>query len=181
MDNRYSPMSLSSRQWFALHVCSRHEKVVDRLLLEKGFETFLPLMVKRSRVSLGRFREANIPLFPGYVFSCFYPSAEDYYQVRATTGVVNIVQTNARPAPIPDGEIESLKKLLAITVEYRISPSFVPSFVPGQTVIIKEGPLKGIRGEILRRKNRRLFVIRIALIRRMLEVDLSPLDLEGCF
>jgi len=76
---------------------------------------------------------------------------------------------------VPDAEIESIRTLLAHNIQCKPSPTFLS----GQRVIIKEGPLKGLQGEILRRKNRRLFVIKIALIRRMLEVDLSPLDLES--
>lgn len=174
MENRSSTMCSPSRQWFAVHVCSRHEKVVDRLLSEKGFETFLPVTIKRSRASVRRFREAYIPLFPGYVFSRFHPSSEDFYRVRATTGVVGVVQARTTPVPVPDAEIESIRMLLALNIQCKPSPAFLS----GQSVIIKEGPLKGLQGEILRRKNRRLFVIKIALIRRMLEVDLSPLDLE---
>ena len=163
------------RQWFAVHVCSRHEKLVDRLLSEKGFETFLPLTVKRSRASARRFREAYIPLFPGYLFSRFHPSNEDCYRVRATTGVVGVVQARTTPLPVPDAEIESIRRLLELNIECKPSPAFQT----GQKVIIKEGPLKGLRGEVLHRKNRCLFVIKIALIRRMLEVDLDPLNLES--
>ncbi len=175
MENRNPIIHLPSRQWFAVHVCSRHEKVVDRLLSEKGFETLLPLTVKRSRASVQRFREAYIPLFPGYLFSRFHPSNEDFYRIRATTGVVGLVQAGTAPVSVPDAEIESIRTLLAHNIQCKPSPTFLS----GQRVIIKEGPLKGLQGEILRRKNRRLFVIKIALIRRMLEVDLSPLDLES--
>lgn len=167
-------MCSPAHQWFAVHVCSRREKVVDRLLSDKGFETFLPLTVKRSRASARRFREAHIPLFPGYLFSRFHPSSEDFYRVRATTGVVGIVQARTTPVPVPDAEIESIRTLLELNIECKLSPAFLS----GQRVMIKDGPLRGLQGEILRRKNRRLFVIKIALIRRMLEVDLDPLDLE---
>jgi len=170
-------MCSPSRQWFAVHVCSRHEKVVDRLLSEKGLETFLPLMVRRSRASARRFREAHIPLFPGYLFSRFHISNEDLYRVRATTGVVDVVKARTIPVPVPDAEIESIRTLLALNI--RCKPS--PIFLSGQRVTIREGPLRGLQGEILRRKNRRLFVVKITLIRRMLEVDLSPLDIEIAF
>lgn len=162
------------QHWYALYTRSRYEKVVDRLLAEKGFETFLPLTVKRSPVSFRRFREAEIPLFPGYTFARFCASHEDLHEVRATTGVASIVGSRAGPILVPDAEIESVKTLLAQKVSWSLSSTFAL----GQRVIVTGGPLQGVQGEIVRRKNRQLFVVKIQLIRRMLEVAVSPLDLE---
>ncbi|HJZ68283.1 MAG TPA: transcription termination/antitermination NusG family protein [Blastocatellia bacterium] len=174
MEDHNSEMGSPLAQWFAVHVCSRREKVVERVLSEKGFETFLPLTVKRSRVSARRFREAQLPLFPGYLFSRFHPSVEHLYRIGATKGVVGVVRASATPVPVPDADIEAIKIVLASKIECSTSPTFSS----GQKVIIKEGPLRGLQGEVLHRKNRHLFVIKIALIRRMLELDISPFDLE---
>jgi transcription antitermination factor NusG len=174
MEDQSSRLCSPLREWFAVHVCSRREKVVEKLLSEKGFETFLPLTVKRSRVSTRRFREAQLPLFPGYLFSRFHPSVEDLYRIGATKGVVGVVRARSTPVPVPEAEIEAIKMVLASRIECSASPTFAS----GQRVTIKEGPLRGLEGEILHRKNRRLFVVKIALIRRMLELDISPFDLE---
>jgi transcription termination/antitermination protein NusG len=174
MEDRHSASCSPGRQWFAVHVCSRREKVVAKLLSEKGFETFLPLTLKRSRVSAHRFREAQIPLFPGYLFSRLHPSVEDFYRIRATRGVVSLVQARTTPVPVADAEIEAIK----VVLDSRIECSTSPILFSGQKVIIRGGPLRGLQGEVLHRKNRCLFVIKIALIRRMLELDISPLDLE---
>ena len=166
---------LPAPQWYALQTRSRHEKVADRLLSEKGFATFLPLTVVRSPVSLRRFREAQIPLFPGYTFARFSCSNEDQHRVLQTTGVARIVRTRSGPVSIPDLEIESLKAL----VSQRIRCSLSPSFAVGQRVLVIAGPLKGVQGEIIRRKNRQAaFVVKVGLLRRMLEVDSNPFDLE---
>jgi len=170
-----SPPILPAQHWYALQTRSRYEKVVDRLLCEKGFETFLPLTIKRSRVTLRRFREAHIPLFPGYTFARLPASSEKFREIRATTGVAGLIGGRAGPVFIPDTEIESIKTLVAEKVSCRLSSSFAA----GQRVMVTCGPLKGVRGEILRRKNRQLFVVRIRLIQRELEVDLSPRDLEA--
>ena len=161
-------------RWYALHTRSRYEKVVDRQLSQKGWETFLPLATVRSPVSLRRFREAQIPLFPGYTFVRFACSAEDYYQVRATTGVAHMVGSPSGPVSIPDIEIESLKKILAKDIGYSLSPCFTA----GRQVIVTRGPLQGVQGEIVRRKGREVFTVKVHLIRRMLEIDFSSLDLE---
>ncbi len=162
------------RHWYALHTRSRYEKVVDRLLAEKGFETFLPLSVQRSPVSFRRFREAQIPLFPGYTFARLCASHEDFHEARVTTGVASIVGSRAGAILVPDAEIDSVKTLLAQKVGCNLSSTFAR----GQRVIVTSGPLRGVQGEIVRRKNRQLFVVKVQLIRRMLEVAVSPLDLE---
>src|SRR5919108_754675 len=114
LNNR--PMALvdviPSLHWYALHTRSRHEKAVDRLLRTSGFRTFLPLTLKRSRVSLRRMREAELPLFPGYTFAQFAPSQENLRVVRASAGVVTIVGSSSGPVSIPDAEIDAIRKVM---------------------------------------------------------------------
>jgi transcription termination/antitermination protein NusG len=165
----------SPQHWYALYTRSRYEKVVDRLLREKGFDAFLPLTIQRSPVGLKRFRDAQIPLFAGYTFVRLPACREKFYEVRATTGVAGIVGSRSGPIFIPDTEIESIQTL----VTEKVSCSLSSCFAVGQPVIVARGPLKGVRGELMRRKNRQHFVVRIRLIQRLLEVDLSPGDLEA--
>lgn len=169
-----SDSSLSQR-WYALHTRSRFEKVVDAALAEKGFETFLPLASRRSPVGHRRFREAQIPLFPGYTFARFPASRENLHRIRLTAGVARIVGNAWDPVFIPDAEINSLR----ILVEQKVTCSPMASFAGGQSVMITCGPLKGVSGKILRRRNRRVFAVKIHLLQRSLEVDLSPHDLEA--
>src|SRR5262245_7261719 len=123
MDDQKLETCSPARQWFAVHVWSRREKVVERLLSEKGFEIFLPLALKRSRVSARRFREAQLPLFPGYLFSRLHPSVEDFHSVRATRGVVGLVQARTTPVSVADSEIEAIKVVLASKIECNASPT----------------------------------------------------------
>ncbi len=55
------------RLWYVMHTKSRHEKVVNDLLLKKSVEAYLPLVTVRSK---RRDRQAmiRVPLFPGYLF-----------------------------------------------------------------------------------------------------------------
>ncbi len=163
------------QKWYALHTRARSEKVVDRLLSDQGFRTFLPLVVKRSRISFRRFREAQLPLFPGYTFARFAACPENFRAVRNTNGVVEIVGRACQPVSIPDEEIESIHTLLA----NHVSCAPLAGFEVGQPVVITSGPLRGIKGEILRRNNRKVFVIKVAMIQRCVEVGLSGHDLEA--
>jgi len=166
---------MSGPQWYALHTRSRHEKVVDGVLRDRGFRTFLPLTLKRSLLSLRRMREAELPLFPGYTFVQFAPSQENIRLVRASVGVAGLVGSSSGPVSIPDAEIEAIEKVLATDLA-----SFPGDGLSlGQRVVVTSGPLRGVCGEIVRRRRQRRFLVKIRLIQRSLEVELSPSDLES--
>lgn len=167
--------TIPAPHWYALHTRSRDEKVVDRLLRHSGFRTFLPLIVKRSRLSLRRMREAELPLFPGYTFAQFAPSRENLRVIHASAGVAGIVGSNSGPAFILDAEIEAIKRVLA----NHIACFPGDELSVGQRVIVTSGPLRGVCGEIVGRKSQEVFVVKVRLIRRCLQVDLSPDDLQS--
>jgi len=159
--------------WYAVHTRSRCEKLVDRLLGQKGLETFLPLATRRSRMSLRRFRDAQVPLFPGYVFLKLC-GGSDYQRARRTAGVARIVGTPEGPVAVPEREIEALRRLAAAG----FARSAESRMAPGRRVMVVRGPLRGVEGEVIRRKLRSLFVIKVELIQRQVLVDLDGQDLE---
>ena len=166
---------MAGPHWYALHTRSRHEKMVDGVLRNRGFRTFLPLTLKRSPLSLRRMREAELPLFPGYTFVQFAPSQENFRLVRASVGVAGIVGSSSGPAFVPDAEIEAIEKVLATDLV-----SFpADRLLLGQRVVVTSGPLRGVCGEIVRRKRQRGLLVKIRLIQRSLEVELSPSDLKA--
>jgi hypothetical protein len=60
--------------WFAVQVKGTHEKRVATMLDYSGFEWFLPLYERRHHWS-DRIKRVELPLFPGYIFCRFGPSA----------------------------------------------------------------------------------------------------------
>lgn len=167
--------SLGDRaQWYAIYTRSRHEKVVERLLRDKGLETFLPLREVKVPLSPWRSRTAHLPLFPGYLFSRFILNSEDYNCIRSTTGVVYVVGSGNEPIPIPDQEIESV----GILVGHKIACEPFPYLKVGRTVIITEGPLRGLTGQIVRRKAKEFFVVSVELLGRAVAVELKGSQLE---
>jgi hypothetical protein len=53
--------------WHALYTRYQHEKLVERILIQKGFETFLPLY-QAAHQWKDRVRHLSLPLLPSYVF-----------------------------------------------------------------------------------------------------------------
>jgi transcription antitermination factor NusG len=97
------------KKWFAIYTKPRWEKKVDKLLGEKGMESYCPLQ-KIQRQWSDRKKIVEEPLFKSYVFVRI--SDEEQTAVRMVNGVVNFVYWMGKPAIIKDHEIDIIKKFL---------------------------------------------------------------------
>jgi transcription antitermination factor NusG len=113
-------------------------------------------------------------LFPGYVFCSFVCNGEGYHRVISTQGVVSIVGTRHVPVPIPDEQIESIRRVVTCPTSYR--PGMACRH--GDQVTVKSGPLTGLKGRLVRNKNERVFVIVVELLKRAVLVDIDQNLLE---
>jgi len=142
-----------NRKWYAVYTRPRWEKKVNRLLTEKGFESYCPLNKVRRKWS-DRYKLVEEPLFKSYVFV----KVEDTQRtaVRMTSGVINFVYGEKKPAVIREKEIQNIKKFLD---EYEnVIVKGVTSFKPHQRVKVTHGPLMDQEGEVLEVKNRQVHV-----------------------
>ena len=82
--------------WYVLHTKSRHEKVVNDLLLKKSVEAYLPIVTVRSK---RRDRKAmiRVPLFPGYLFVKTDLHPKSHLEVVKTAGAVRLIGTKLQP------------------------------------------------------------------------------------
>ena len=154
------------RRWFALSVNVRHEKQVSQVLVNKGFETFLPLHTRRHRYER-RVREFEIPLFPGYLFCRVDPKVR--LPVLTTPGVLRIVGAGRVPIPLEDHEIISLQR----AAEAGVGMVPHPFWRSGQMGRVIAGPLTGIEGIVVGAKHSMRLVISVSLLQRsvLLEID----------
>ena len=152
--------------WYALIVKLQHEKAVCRALGYKGLESFVPLSRTRRRWS-DRVKEVELPLFSGYVFCRFY--APDRMPVLTTPGVNSIVSFAKIPAPIPEGEINAIKAM----VESGLPISPWPFLKQGQSVVIEDGPLRGLQGKLARSQSSWQVVVSVDLLQRSVAVTMD--------
>jgi transcription antitermination factor NusG len=157
--------------WYAVYTWANHEKRVRDQLEQRSIESFLPLY-GTSRRWKDRWMRLEMPLFPGYVFVRM--ALADRLRVLQVPSVVRLVGFNGHPSPLPDKEIEGLKKGLAGGV--RAEPH--PFLTVGRRVRIKSGPLVGRQGILLRRKGILRVVLSIDLIMRSIAVDINVADIE---
>src|SRR5208337_1007504 len=171
-----SPQSLllafgySEPRWYAAYTSANHEKRIAMQFGQRSLEHFLPLYDSVRRWKDRRV-QLQLPLFPGYVFVHF--ALRDRLQVLQTPGVVKLVSFNGLPAPLPDAEIEALRASL----ESGLRGEPHPYLQAGRRATVKSGPLQGLEGIILRRKNRTRFILSFDLIMRSVAVELDETDL----
>ena len=159
----------NSPRWYALRTKSRHEKLVLDQLDKQGIEPLLPT-VKRLSQWKDRRKEVEVPLFSGYCFVRFGQEAK--LPVQKVTGVVEIVGSGNRPEPIPDDEIDALRRLMTSVLPY--DPH--PYLHEGMKVEVVRGPLQGVHGILLRKEKRHRLVIGVHLIQQAAAVEINVND-----
>lgn len=159
-------------RWCAVYTYPRHEKSVLEHLESKSLEAFLPTFVTESRWK-DRHVRLQTPVFPGYVFTRI--NASHRSKVLSSPGVIRILCFNGMPAPIEDGEIESVK----LCLERGMVIESCPFLEVGDRVRVKSGVLEGLEGHISRRKNDRRLIVPITLIHQSvaIEIDVHLLEL----
>jgi transcription antitermination factor NusG len=164
--------SLSTeRRWFAVYTTCRHEKRVARHLEQRQIEHFLPLYRTQHRWKDGSRVMVDLPLFPGYVF--VRVDSRNRVGVLAVPGVVSMIGTALRPAPLPDFEVEKLRTGLD---PMRAEPH--PLTIVGQRVRIKTGALSGVEGIVIRRKSGIRVVLTLSLLMQSIAIEVDGDDVE---
>ncbi len=152
--------------WFALFVRPNHEKNVSYVLEQKGIENLLPLYRVRKKWS-DRYKEVELPLFPGYVFGSFDPARR--VPVLNTPGVIDIVRNGSDLAAIAPSEIAALQTLMKAGVPCQPWPYLEA----GQLVEIENGPLTGLSGTVISVKNEMRLVLSVKLLHRSVLTELD--------
>lgn len=163
----FAPEALAEQNaWFALTVRHQHERRVEGALAAAGVDTFLPLYRTRRRWS-DRVKDLDAPLFPGYVFGRF--PWIDRARVLRTPGVARIVGFSGAPAPVPEPELENIRRALAS----RLPLGPWPFLKSGDRVRVEQGPLRGLEGTLLRERTGMRLVLSVELLQRSLAVELD--------
>jgi len=156
-------------KWYAIHARSRHENVVYEGLKKKVIEVFLPKVQIMSRRK-DRRKRIFVPLLPGYVFVHSDLNPYHYWDIIKTYGVVRIVGTKGKPVPVKEEEILSLMTLDGTDRTVR-NQAYMKK---GNTIMIMEGPLKGLTGFYVRHKGQSdKVVVSIELLQRSLAVEIE--------
>ncbi|MGO9678973.1 MAG: transcription termination/antitermination protein NusG [Candidatus Sulfotelmatobacter sp.] len=151
-------------RWLAVQVTVGREFATALSISRRGYQEFVPSYDQMVR---GSTRTKQSPLFPGYVFVRF--DAQNTHPILTSPGVVRIVGLGTHPTPIEDSEIEALQ--IATRSDGNCSPCAFMAI--GQQVEIREGPLCGVKGRLIRWKNKSRLVISVSVLMQSVSVELD--------
>jgi transcription antitermination factor NusG len=152
----------------AVQVRLNRERSVAQQLEMYGYEQFLPV-VPAVRGQAARARNS---LIPGYVF-CRYKVHPEFRIVQAH-GVMRIVGFCGTPAPIPDEEIDTLRRVVESGVQAEPC-RFIKS---GDRVEVCKGPLSGLQGILLQVKKAVRVLVNVTILQRSVAVELGIDDVR---
>jgi len=157
--------------WFALYTMPQSENSIRRLLDIRQIKSFFPtyevqkIWKNRQRVKTLR------PLFPSYLF--VHIGSHQRSIVLSSPGALRIIGNPHTPLPIPDREIEFLQSQSG---NRRIEPYL--DMVIGKRVRIRSGPMQGLEGTLVEKRNSFRFVLTVAMINQHAAVEIAPEELE---
>lgn len=158
--------------WWAVYTRHQHEKTVATMLAAKGLEVFLPLYDSMHRWK-DRSKLISLPLFPCYLFVQGGPARR--LQVLTTPGVHMLLTNGEHVAKVPEVEILAIRKTLAAAI--KVEPH--PFLNCGQTVRVKRGPLQGVEGILIRKKNQDRLVLSVEMLAQSVAVEIDASDVES--
>ena len=160
--------------WYCLYTRSRHEDVVYQRLTDKKMNAFFPKLEVWSRRK-DRRKKIEKALFAGYLFVNENLTHLNWLEILKTPGVVKILGNEAGPIPVPEVQIESIKRIL--NGKSAVSP--FPYLKEGQLVRIVDGPLKGCEGYLSKvKEGREKLIISIDLLKRSVAVEIEGASVE---
>ncbi|MGA2096872.1 MAG: transcription termination/antitermination NusG family protein, partial [Candidatus Acidiferrum sp.] len=143
-----------------------------QILTNKGFNTFLPLYATTHKWK-DRTKALTLPLFPCYVF--LKGGIERRLQILTTPGVHGLVSSAGQPATIPDIEIEAIRRVVKSGARVEAHPYLKC----GNWVRVKDGPLTGIEGILVRKKNISRLVLSVEILGTAAAIEVAALQVEA--
>jgi transcriptional antiterminator NusG len=164
------------KRWYAVQTRSNFERKIADDLRGRGVEAYLPALTE-VRQWKDRSRAIETPLFRGYLFVHLSDSLDSRWQVLRASGVVRILGRGAESEPVPDPEIEGIRRLLGTRAPF----SRHPYLREGMRVRVYRGALRGVEGILLRSRSESRLVISVDLLSQSVatEIDADSAEIIG--
>ncbi|MFA6566661.1 MAG: transcription termination/antitermination NusG family protein [Victivallales bacterium] len=159
--------------WTPVRTKPRQEKKFIEYCESHGIAFYLPLR-KNIRRYQRRTVEFYIPMFTGYVFCSL---DQDLYQKAVLSNrIVYRLQMNEK------SETELIKDLCDIQMIEKIANEsdviVRPELAAGKKIIVKSGPLKGMRGVAEKRKGKTMITINVEILGQSVSTETDVEDIE---
>ena len=167
---------MTTCNWLLLQVKPRQEKrALENLVRQQG-ECYCPL-IQVEKLIRGKRIHVEEALFPGYFFINFDPQESNltYTAIRSSRGVSKIVRFGEEPAKVPESLILQIKDCEKVN-----SPPLNAPNVPqkGDTVIILEGPFKGLQAVYSQTDGQQRSIVLISLLHQQAPTSLANTQIQ---
>lgn len=142
-------------KWYPVYTHPRAEKKASQALTNKGIETYLPLRRQLKQWS-DRKKWVEEPFIKSYLFVYIPEHAQT--DILMTRGVARFIYFGGKIASMPDRQIADLRLLMMSPLELEITEE---NLLPGEKIVIKAGPLKGMTGEIISYRSHKQLALRL--------------------
>jgi len=142
-------------KWYPVYTNPRAEKQACQALVSKGIETYLPLHRQLKQWS-DRKKWVEEPFIKSYLFVRI--NEHEQTEVLMTKGIARFIYFSGKIASMPDRQIDELKLLMASPYELEVTAEHLQ---PGEKIVIKAGPLKGLTGEIISYRSQKQLALRL--------------------
>jgi transcriptional antiterminator RfaH len=148
-------LKAETHKWYPVYTRPRAEKKAYQALVNKGIEAYLPIRRQLKQWS-DRKKWVDEPFIKSYLFVRIaeYEQAE----ILMTNGIARFIYFGGKITPMPDRQINDLKLLMTSALELEITEE---NLLPGEKIIIKAGPLKGMTGEIISYRSQKQLALRL--------------------
>ena len=154
-------------KWYPVYTNPRAEKQACQALVSKGVETYLPLHRQLKQWS-DRKKWVEEPFIKSYLF--VYITEQEQMEVLMTKGIARFIYFSGKITSMPATQIEELKLLMTSPYELEITEE---ELQPGEKIVIKAGPLKGITGEIVSYRSQKQLILRLENMGRSILVHVG--------
>lgn len=163
--------------WYALYVHSRAEKKVYEQLVKRGYEAYLPLVVKMKKWS-DRLKKVEEPLFKSYLF--VRADIRYYFHVLDIPGITRFVSFERQAVVVPENQINAIKKYCNDYTDDDSQPQEV-ELHEGQLVRIINGPMAGLMGRLAPIDNKKRLIVYIDSVGQYLPIHISRTRVEPLY
>jgi transcriptional antiterminator RfaH len=167
--------NITGVHWTPVRTKPRQEKKFVEYCSSNGIIFYLPLRRNVKRYQR-RTVEFFIPMFSGYVF-CLLDQAL-YQKVVLSNRIVYRLQMNDKSEEELIRELHEVQMLekLALDVEVVVRSELIS----GSNIMVKSGPLKGMKGVVEKRKGKTMITINVEMLGQSVstEIDVEDIVLE---
>lgn len=130
-------MSSTIARWYLVQTKPRQEARAKEHLERQAFECYWPLRPQQDAKAK---RKSEESLFPGYLFIRLDRLQDNWYPIRSTRGVNQIVSFGGNPVPVADELIDNLRERLSGVAQSQ--PTL--QLAPGEPVRLKLSVLNAV-------------------------------------